>query len=380
MHILITGGLGFIGRAISRKLLAAGGHTLTIVDPLTEQVHAPGETYPDITGNDSVTFMKADICARGVVEDALKGVEAVIHLAAETGTGQSMYEIERYCETNVTGTAKLLEAMVKQPELRPKRLVLASSRSIYGEGAYVRASEADKADAQRFYPGERKAADMDAGQFDFTHDGEALVPVSTHETDPLSPRSIYASTKLSQEQMCDIACASIGVGFTGLRLQNVYGPGQSLKNPYTGIMSIFTNILRQSGKIDIFEDGEESRDFVYIDDVAEAFVRALDDTSSDSHIMNVGLGKRYSVSEMVAMLEAKLDRPDCSSVSGNYRAGDIRHNYADITRMRETLGFVPQVDLPEGLSNTVDWALTQPIETDRSEAARKEMSNFVKQK
>lgn len=220
---------------------------------------------------------------------------------------------------------------------------------------------------------------MEAGEFDFTaEDGTPLVPVATHEDDPADPRSLYAASKLSQEQMCRIACASVGIRFHALRLQNVYGPGQSLKNPYTGILSIFTNILRQEGRIDIFEDGEESRDFVYVGDVARAFRTALtlDDSAPDA--MNVGLGKAYTVSEMVAMLEAKMGRPGSSSISGRFRPGDIRHNFADIDRMKQHLGFAPETDLPEGLSKTVDWALGQPVEEDRSEKATRELAGFLK--
>ena len=380
MHILITGGLGFIGREVSRQLLAEGGHRLTIVDTLSPQVHGEGETYPDITDRDDVTFVQADIADPGVLADALSGgVDAVIHLAAETGTGQSMYEIERYYRTNVTGTAILLEELVKTPELRPDCVLLASSRSIYGEGAYVKAGDEGKDGAARHYPSARSVEAMENGEFDFAaDDGTPLVPVATHETDPADPRSLYAASKLAQEQMCRIACESVGIRFHALRLQNVYGPGQSLKNPYTGILSIFTNILRQDGQIDIFEDGEESRDFVYVGDVARAFRTALTLPGSAPDAMNVGLGKAYTVSEMVAMLEAKMDRPQSSRISGRFRPGDIRHNYADIGRMKEHLGFAPEMDLPEGLSRTVDWALGQPVEEDRSEKATRELAGFLK--
>ena len=379
MHILITGGLGFIGRALSRRLLDAG-HRLTVVDTLSEQVHAKGETYPDITGHDCVTFVKADIAEPGVLREALAGgVDAVVHLAAETGTGQSMYEIERYYRTNVTGTAILLEELVRNPDRRPDCVLLASSRSIYGEGAYVKAGEESDPAAQRHYPAARSVEAMEAGQFDFTaRDGSPLVPVATREDDPADPRSLYAASKLAQEQMCRIACESVGIRFHALRLQNVYGPGQSLRNPYTGILSIFTNILRQDGRIDIFEDGEESRDFVFVEDVARAFETALTLGPGAPDAMNVGLGKAYTVSEMVALLEAKMDRPGSSEISGRFRPGDIRHNYADISRMRGHLGFVPKTDLPEGLSRTVDWALSQPVEEDRSAKATKELADALK--
>lgn len=380
MRILITGGLGFIGREITRLFLAEGGHEVVLVDMLSEQVHGTDPDYSDITDNAAVTFIHADICTPGVLADALKGVDVVYHLAAETGTGQSMYQIQQYYRTNVMGTALLLEEIVKDPALRPKSLILSSSRSIYGEGAYVRADAADPQTAPRHYPTARSVDDMNAGKFEFEAEGVPLVPVATRENDPADPRSLYAASKLSQEQMCEIACASVDVDYVALRLQNVYGPGQSLRNPYTGIMSIFANILRQGGKIDIFEDGEESRDFVYVEDVARAFRAAVDLAPDAPRVLNVGMGHADTVTQMVQMLEEKMDAPGSSAVSGRFRPGDIRHNYADITRMRDHLGFVPQVDLREGLSRTVDWALTQPVEEDRSAKATEELKGFLKAK
>src|SRR3546814_929648 len=184
-----------------------------------------------------------------------------------------MYEIQRYYDTNVMGTAILLEEMVKEPKLRPEMLVLSSSRSVYGEGAYIAASDEGSEGASRHYPASRSATDMQQGVFEFSKDGAPLTPVPTKETDKIDPGSIYAASKYAQEQMCQIACATVGISFIAHRLQNVYGPGQSLRTPYTGILSIFTNTLKQGGDIDIFEDGEESRAFVYIDDVAKALDR-----------------------------------------------------------------------------------------------------------
>jgi len=378
MKILITGGLGFIGRTLSEQLLAEGGHELVLIDKLSPQVHGDAPSYPEITDHPDVTVIQDDICTPGVVGDALDGVDAVYHFAAETGTGQSMYEIQSYYATNVQGTAVLLEEMVKDSGRRPGKLLLASSRSIYGEGAYVRADAADPENAKRYYPRARKSEDMDAGRFEFEADGQPLVPVATREDDPAMPMSLYAASKLAQEHMCEIACASVGIDYVALRLQNVYGPGQSLRNPYTGIMSIFTNILRQGGTIDIFEDGLESRDFVYVEDVAAAFRQALDLAAAAPRIMNVGAGEATTVSEMVELLEAKMNMSGHSKVSGRYRPGDIRHNYADITLLREHMGFTPKVDLTMGLSNTVDWALSQPVEEDRSAKANNELNAFLK--
>lgn len=374
MKILITGGLGFIGRALARQFLAEGGHELVLVDPLKEQVHGPNPDYSEITGLPNVRHVAEDICTPGVFAEALKGIDVVYHLAAETGTGQSMYEIETYYRTNVQGTAILLEEIVKATVGRPRALVLASSRSIYGEGAYVAADEAANPEAQRYYPGARAKDELNAGRFDFTHEGQPLVAVATREDDPANPLSLYAASKLAQEHMCQIACETAGVRYVALRLQNVYGPGQSLRNPYTGILSIFTNILRQGGTIDVFEDGEESRDFVHVEDVARAFRAAAGLSPEAPAVFNVGRGEATSVAQLVALLEAKIGTSGRSKISGRFRPGDIRHNWADTERMRATFGFVPEVALADGLSQTVDWALTQPVEEDRSEKANRELA------
>lgn len=378
MKILITGGLGFIGRSLIRRLLAEGGHELILIDPLKEQVHGPAPDYSEITKQPNVHHICDDICTRGVLAEALQGVEVVYHFAAETGTGQSMYEIEGYYRTNVLGTAILLEEIVKSKGGRPRILVLASSRSIYGEGAYVAASEAGIPNTHRFYPDARTIEAMTAGKFDFSHESNPLVPVPTREDDPANPLSLYAASKLAQEHMCKIACKTSGVGYTALRLQNVYGPGQSLRNPYTGIISIFINILRQGGYIDIYEDGEESRDFVFVEDVARAFHAVADFSSNTSIVLNVGRGEATTVLQLVSLLEAKLGISGRSHVSGRFRPGDIRHNWADITQMRQVLGFVPETTLADGVAETVNWALSQPVEEDRSEKAIRELAALTK--
>ncbi len=376
MKLLITGGLGFIGKHLAARLAQDPENEIVVVDKLSEQVHGPNPDHADILNLKNVTFVRADICEPNVLREAMTGVDVIFHLAAETGTGQSMYAIVDYFRTNVLGTAKLLEEMVRSPETRPKRLVLASSRSVYGEGAYVRTSDVQKQDATRFYPGARDADDMRAGNFDFSINGEALAPVPTRETDPTDPRSLYAVSKLTQEQMCEVACRSVGVDFTALRFQNVYGPGQSLRNPYTGIISIFTNILRQNETVDIFEDGEETRDFVFVGDIVTALCAAYQQPSEDT-VINVGTGIPLSVSELVRLLSAKLGVAGKHVISGRFRQGDIRHNFADVERMHRLLAGHALTSVEEGLSRTVDWALTQPTEKDRSEEANRELTRFL---
>lgn len=378
MKFLITGGLGFIGQTLIPKLLADPGNSVVVVDKLSEQVHGTNPDIQHVTNSPRLQFIRDDICNREVIQAVLPGVDIVYHLAAETGTGQSMYDIENYFRTNVQGTAVLLEAIVKNTASRPKAFVLASSRSVYGEGAYVAEKNAGETGTRRYFPSGRIAADMERGHFDFSFEGQKLVPVATLETDELKPQSLYAASKLAQEHMCQIACSSVGIHYTALRFQNVYGPGQSLRNPYTGIISIFTNILRQGRTIDIFEDGEESRDFVFVEDVATALGAAPNRSPNTPSIINVGCGNQTSVMHLAELLQKKLGVSDKTRVSGRFRPGDIRHCYADIQHMRNVLGITDLTSLEDGLSKTVDWALTQPIEIDQSEKATAELANLIK--
>lgn len=370
-HVLITGGAGFIGTRLARRFVDAG-HTVTVLDALIPQVHGtdPESTSPLLRSLDGVAHVvRGTVTSRDDLRTALKGANIVVHLAAETGTGQSMYEIDRYVETNVGGTSKLLDLLANEPH-DVRRLVIASSRSIYGEGAYR------TADGTVVYPAHRADADMAAGDFDVHVAGEGdLTVIPTDEGAKLHPSSVYGITKQMQEALIMTVGPTIGVEPVSLRYQNVYGPGQSLKNPYTGILSIFSTLIRQGKEINIFEDGLESRDFVYIDDVVEATFLGATHPDAAGGVFNVGSGIPTTVNDVVAGLFAAFGTTVPTRVSGNYRLGDIRHNIADTTRLREILGFAPSVPFAVGLSNFVEWVLTEPVEGDSYQRSLDEMSS-----
>ena len=352
MKILITGGAGFIGSRTARAL-AAQGDTVTILDTFSQQIHGSAAeqatTAARLSGQAEVI--------RGDVRDAalLGGVvgqhDAVLHLAAETGTGQSMYDIVRYSDVNVTGTAAVLEAAIA-PGSRVAKLVVASSRSIYGEGAYRCAAHG------LVYPGDRMPAALDAGAFDpvCLRCGEPLAVAPTPETAPLAPASVYAATKLAQENLVLSVARANGLAAYALRYQNVFGAGQSLANPYTGILSIFAREMLHGRPIEIFEDGHESRDFVHIDDVVAANLAALAESATGVHAINVGTGLGTSVNRVAAELARLLGFAGDIRVSGRYRAGDIRHNVADVALLEAELGLRCGIAFDTGLATFVDWA------------------------
>jgi dTDP-L-rhamnose 4-epimerase len=296
-------------------------------------------------------------------------VKTVVHLAAETGTAQSMYEIARYNLVNSQGTALLFDILANQTTRTMRRIVLASSRSIYGEGAYLRAN------GLRLTPNARSAAQLAKHVWDPVdpETGKPLAPVATNEIDPPRPASIYAATKWAQEDIVRIACEALGLEFATLRFQNVYGEGQSLKNPYTGILSIFSNRIRLEQEIALYEDGEESRDFIHVEDVVRALLRCVDIEQAPNMAINVGSGVATSVRDIATLLHECLGRPPNLRVTGEYRLGDIRHNWADVTLLRETLGCEPQVALAEGVKRFCAWVQTQPTVEDQLGRANDEL-------
>ncbi|NYE21013.1 NAD-dependent epimerase/dehydratase family protein [Microbacterium immunditiarum] len=370
-HVLITGGAGFIGSRLARRFVD-GGHTVTVLDALIPQVHGddPRTTSTLLRSLDGVaTVIEGTVTSTDDLRAALAGAEIVVHLAAETGTGQSMYEIDRYVDVNVGGTAKLLDILTNDEKNSVRRIVVASSRSIYGEGAYR------TEDGRIVHPPHRADADMAAGDFEVHMPGEGpLTIVPTDEDAKLHPSSVYGITKQTQESLVMTVGPAIGVESVALRYQNVYGPGQSLKNPYTGILSIFSTLIRQSSPINIFEDGRESRDFVYIDDVVEATFRAATLPRAAGRTINVGSGVATTVTEVVDSLLAAFGTSVPTSVTGNYRLGDIRHNVADTTLLRDVLGYEPQTDFRTGVDRFVEWVLSEPAESSGYERSLKEMA------
>lgn len=366
MNILITGGAGFIGSNLAKSLVARG-HSVTVMDNLSPQIH--GEKSPLLAAiRDQVRFLHGDVRNRDDWVTALEGQDVVVHLAAETGTGQSMYEIDRYVDVNVRGTALLLDLLANQTH-NVSRLVVASSRSIYGEGRYNCSTHGI------VYPQARLAVDMERGDFHVKcpHCQTNAELRATTEDSQIHPSSIYGITKQNQEQMILTVGASLGIPAVALRYQNVYGPGQSLTNPYTGILSIFSTRIKNGNEIVIFEDGEEGRDFVFIDDVVDATVASIELSDSGQHVVNIGSGVRTSVLDVARTLVSAYRAEIPVRISGNFRLGDIRDNYADITKARQLLGFNPNVDFTTGIHRFASWVESQIINADTYEASIAEM-------
>lgn len=369
-NVLITGGAGFIGSNIALKLVAKGVN-VTVLDSLSEQIHGknPEETSPlYLSIKDKVRFIKGSVTSREDWMTALESQEAIIHLAAETGTGQSMYEIEKYVNTNIGGTALMLDILTNCKHT-VKRVIVAESRAIYGEGKYYSPSL-----GINVYPEERSDEDMGNGQFECTYpDGGKLHLVATTEDSKIHPTSVYGISKQVQGQLVHLVCPSIGIDAVSYRYQNVYGPGQSLSNPYTGILSIFSTRIKNGNGINMFEDGKETRDFVFIEDVVDATILGLETKEAAGHAFNIGTGVATDVLTVANTLCEKYNINVPITVSGNYRLGDIRHNYADITLAREILGFEPKWNFSDGIGEFCKWVNTQDVQADMYETSIQEM-------
>ena len=368
-NVLITGGAGFIGSNLALKLISKG-YAVTVLDNLSPQIHGdnPEETSPlYLSIKDKVKFIHGTVTNKEDWEEALIDQDAIVHYAAETGTGQSMYEVEKYVDVNINGTALMLNLLVNGA-YNIKKVVVASSRSIYGEGKYI------SKELGAVYPTQRTAEFMDGKDFEVKYPGSsALTLVGTDEESKIHPSSVYGITKQNQEQMVLTVCPTIGIAGVAFRYQNVYGPGQSLKNPYTGILSIFSTQIKNSNDINIFEDGKESRDFVYIDDVVDATILGLEKDEANNQVFNVGTGVAVDVLTVANELVKNYGVNVSINVSGNYRLGDIRHNYADLTKINKLLGFTPKVAFETGLKRFAEWVNTQEVQEDKYQKSIDEM-------
>lgn len=362
MRTLVTGGAGFIAQHLIPRLLERGDEVV-VLDSLEEQVHL-GE--PAALPED-VEFIHGDVGDRALVRRTLRAVDQVVHLAAAVGVGQSMYEIERYTRTNTLATSAFLEEVVAASE-RPHRLVVASSMSIYGEGQYACSVHGMTA------PGPRPESQLAEGAWEPRCDecGAELDPLGTPETKPLIPTSIYAITKRDHEEMCLVVGAAYGIPTVALRFFNVYGPGQALSNPYTGVAAIFSSRLMNGNRPIVFEDGAQSRDFTHVSDIASGILRALEADDAVGHAVNLGTGRSVSILEVAQALAAGLDVSIEPEITGQYRAGDIRHCYADTSRARTLLGFDASVRLEDGMADLVQWVAEQEAD-DRVDDATAEL-------
>jgi dTDP-L-rhamnose 4-epimerase len=367
-QILITGGAGFVGSHLADGLLHAG-HRVRVLDDLTPQVHPAGP--PDYLSS-AVDLIRGDVRDPNRLREALTGVDVIFHFAATVGVGQSMYEISRYMSVNTLGTAELLQTLL-DTEHMPEKLIVASSMSIYGEGQYV-CSDCGRA----AFPSVRAVAQLKSGQWELhcTACGGVLAPVPTSETKPSDLNSVYALSKRDQEELCLIYGRTYGIPVTALRFFNIYGTRQALSNPYTGVAAIFAARLINNQSPLVFEDGEQMRDFVSVHDIVRANILAMERPESDGEVINVGSGKPISIRNVAEILAAALGKPNLEPViTQKYRAGDIRHCYADLTKSRKLLGYEPQVSHEEGFRELSVWLANQQAE-DKAETMLQELSTY----
>ena len=364
--MLVTGGAGFIGSHLVDALVTRG-HRVRILDSLVSQVHGQ-QSIPSYL-NPAAEFIRADVCDRVAVDEALQGIDVVFHEAAEVGVGQSMYEIQRYVRANDLGTAVVLEAILAR-KAQVRKLVVASSMSIYGEGGYSCTT------CGKVSPQLRPSAQLldRRWELECALCGKTLSPAPTSEDKPLFPTSVYAVTKQDQEQFCLVVGRSYGIPTVALRYFNVYGTRQALSNPYTGVCAIFSARLLNGHSPMIFEDGEQTRDFVHVSDIVQANLLAMETHKADYQAVNVGTGRATSIREVNRLLSEGLGVEVEPEIVGKYREGDIRHCVADISRARSVLGYEPNVTLERGIPELLSWVRAQAAE-DQVEQATAELES-----
>lgn len=362
---LVTGGGGFIGCSLAAELLRAGAHRIVAIDNLHPQIHPP-TVAPPLPPQVELRVM--DICDPAAWDRVLKDIrpQAIVHLAAETGTGQSLDLPVRHTQTNVVGTAEMLEAFGRA-QLTPSHILLSSSRAVYGEGVWL-----DPADGTPFSPGLRTREQLERGKFKIIapsgRTAEPLVHLQT-QIQP-SPVSIYGATKLAQEHLLTTWCNARGVPLSILRLQNVYGAGQSPRNPYTGIVGLFHRTAAEKLRIQVYEDGQIGRDFIYIDDVARAMTAALQQPPRTSRTLDVGSGSAMTILEAARAIAAIYDAPE-PEVTGAFRYGDVRWAVCDPTDLIGDLGAAAQIGFTEGNLRLSNWlAETGGIDRKRSQSCQ----------
>jgi len=345
-HVLITGGAGFVGSHVADELLSHG-YRVRAFDNLSAQVHGSESRRPTYLSPD-VELISGDVRDPRRIREALAGIDAVIHLAAAVGVGQSMYEMAHYSSTNTVGTAVLLEAIAKKPV---EALIVASSMSLYGEGLYRNST--GKICASR----QRTLEQLRLGEWELKDEsGLPLTPVATPESKQPDIASIYALSKFDQECMCLMIGRAYEIPVVALRFFNIYGPRQALSNPYTGVLAIFAARLLNEKPPVVFEDGRQLRDFVSVHDVKRACRLALETPSASGKVFNIGSGHSYQIREIAELMAETLGKSDIvPEVMGQYRVGDIRHCFADITRARQELGYEPRVPLQQGLTELASW-------------------------
>lgn len=344
--VLITGGAGFIGSHLADELLRHG-YRVRVLDNLSSQVHGENGVWPSYLAS-GIERLKGDVRDPEAVHEALHGIDAVFHLAAAVGVGQSMYEVAAYTDVNNRGTAVLLEALIRRPV---ERLVVASSMSIYGEGLY-RTPAGDEREGHR-----RSMAQLEADEWELRGpDGAVLEPLPTPERKTPDLASVYALSKYDQERLCLMIGRAYDMSATALRFFNVYGPRQALSNPYTGVLAIFASRYLNGNPPLIFEDGEQRRDFVHVTDVARACRLALETEAADGSVFNVGSGRAFTIGEIAGQMGRVLGKTHIRPrITQTYRMGDIRHCYADVTRACEVLGYEAEVTFEDGLAELARW-------------------------
>jgi dTDP-L-rhamnose 4-epimerase len=366
MNILITGGAGFVGSHTADALLARG-HAVRVFDNLDPQVHGEEQEVPHYI-NREVEFIHGDVRDRGALKEALIGMNAVYHLAAAVGVGQSMYAVQKYVEVNSLGGAVLLDILANEDHTVEK-LIVASSMSIYGEGQYC------CPDCGIVYPKLRSAVQLERKDWEMhcPDCGSILDPMPTSEEKPLFPTSVYAITKRDHEEMFITIGRAYNIPTVALRYFNIYGSRQALSNPYTGVAAIFSSRLLNHQAPIVFEDGLQSRDFIHVSDIVQANMLSLERDEANYEVFNVGTGRKLTINDMGNVLIDNL-APDIGlSILGKFREGDIRHCYADISKIQSRLGFEPKVAFEDGISELVRWVSTQQAD-DFVEQARDQLS------